>query len=160
MSEILSHELRYMQHKLLYESAGQRTFAIVFASGEEVMSVLQSFVQQQGISAAQITAIGAFRDAVLLYFDWEQKEYLRIPIREQVEVAAMIGDVALAPSGGSALHVHVVVGKRDGTAMAGHLEQAHVRPTLEVILTESPMHLRKRKDPESGLALIHPELVA
>ena len=38
--------------------------------------------------------------------------------------------------------------------MAGHLAEAHVRPTLEVIVTESPAHLRKVKDKESGLALI------
>jgi predicted DNA-binding protein with PD1-like motif len=41
--------------------------------------------------------------------------------------------------------------------MGGHLLEAHVRPTLEVVLTESPRHLHKRKDPESGLALIVPE---
>ena len=38
--------------------------------------------------------------------------------------------------------------------LAGHLGEAHVRPTLEVILTENPAHLRKRHDHESGLALI------
>ena len=41
--------------------------------------------------------------------------------------------------------------------MGGHLLEAHVRPTLEVVLTESPKHLHKRKDSESGLALIMPE---
>ncbi len=56
--------------------------------------------------------------------------------------------------GKPAIHIHVVVGRRDGSAMAGHLGEAHVRPTLEAILTESPAHLRKRVDPESGLALI------
>jgi predicted DNA-binding protein with PD1-like motif len=54
------------------------------------------------------------------------------------------------------LHIHIVVGTRDGSAKAGHLGEAHVRPTLEVIVTESPIHLRKVKDPESGLALIRP----
>jgi predicted DNA-binding protein with PD1-like motif len=72
----------------------------------------------------------------------------------QVEVASLIGDVAEDPSGHPALHIHLIVGKRDGTAVAGHLGEAHVRPTLEVIVTESPVHLRKKKDPESGLALI------
>jgi predicted DNA-binding protein with PD1-like motif len=38
--------------------------------------------------------------------------------------------------------------------MAGHVEEAHVRPTLEIIVTESPAHLCKAKDKESGLALI------
>jgi predicted DNA-binding protein with PD1-like motif len=148
-----------MQHKLLHESDGQRTFAVVLDSGDEVMDCLQSFVERQGITAAQFTAIGALSDAVLMYFDWQNKNYLRIPVREQVEVAALIGDVAEAPSGGPALHIHLVIGKRDGTAMAGHLDEAHVRPTLEIILTESPAHLRKAKDPQTGLALIHPQAV-
>jgi hypothetical protein len=148
-----------MQHKLLHESGGQRTFAVVLDTGEEVMASLQTFAQRHRVTAAQFTAIGALSDVVLMYFDWQKKEYLRIPIHEQVEVASLLGDVAEAPSGGPALHIHLVVGKRDGTAMAGHLGEAHVRPTLEVILTESPAHLRKAKDPETGLALIHPQPV-
>lgn len=77
----------------------------------------------------------------------------KIPLNEQIEVASLLGDVAEA-DGKPAIHIHIVVGRRDGSAMAGHLGEAHVRPTLEVILTESPAHLRKRFDPESGLALI------
>ena len=145
-----------MQHRLLHESGGQRTFAVVLATGDEVMTSLAPFAKDKNITAAQFTAIGALSDAVLMYFDWDKKEYLRIPVAEQVEVAALIGDVAEAPSGGPALHAHLVVGKRDGSAMAGHLGEAHVRPTLEVILTESPSHLRKVEDPQSGLALIRP----
>jgi predicted DNA-binding protein with PD1-like motif len=145
-----------MQHKLLHEADGQRTFAVILASGDEVMSTLQAFAERERITAAQFTAIGALSDAMLMYFDWEKKDYLRIPVREQVEVASLIGDVAIAPSGGPALHAHVVLGRRDGTALAGHLGAAHVRPTLEVVLTEQPAHLRKVKDPQSGLALIQP----
>lgn len=143
-----------MQHKLLHDNAGQRTFAIVLNTGDEVMKCLQAFTAEQRVFAAQFTAIGALSDVVLEYFDWQTKEYLKNRLNEQVEVASLIGDVATSPSGGPALHVHLVVGKRDGSAMAGHLGEAHVRPTLEIILTESPKHLHKFKDPESGLALI------
>lgn len=146
-----------MQQKRIHENRGQRTYVVVLETGEEAMGCLQDFVRREKISAAQITAIGAFRDAVLMYFDWGSKTYLRIPVEEQVEVASLIGDVALAPSGEPALHIHLVLGKRDGSAMAGHLAEAHVRPTLEVIVTESPAHLCKVKDEESGLALIRPQ---
>jgi predicted DNA-binding protein with PD1-like motif len=145
-----------MQHKLLHETNGQRTFAVVLQTGEEVMASLQKFVAVQNISAAQLSAIGAFSDLVLMYFDWEEKNYLRLPVNEQVEVASMLGDVAQAPSGEPSLHIHLVVGKRDGSALAGHLGEGQVRPTLEVIITESPAHLHKFKDAESGLALIRP----
>ena len=145
-----------MQTRLLHEDNGQRTFAVILETGEEVLTCLQRFVTREHLLAAQITAIGALSDVVLMYFDWDKKDYLKIPVREQVEVASLIGDVAEAPSGEPALHLHLVVAKRDGSAMAGHLGEAHVRPTLEVIMTESPMHLRKVKDPELGLALIRP----
>jgi len=146
-----------MQQKLLYQSGGLRTYVVVLETGEEVMSCLQRFAAAEHVFAAQVTAIGAFSDLVLMYFDWDKKDYLRIPVREQVEVASLIGDVAQAPSGDPALHIHLVVGKRDGSAMAGHLGEAHVRPTLEVIITESPAHLHRVKDPVTGLALIRPQ---
>lgn len=146
-----------MRHKVLNESGGQRTFAVVLETGEEAMECLSSFAKEQRLSAAQITGIGAFSEVVLKYFDWERKEYLSNRVGEQVEVASLIGDVALAPSGEPSVHVHLVVGRRDGTAFAGHLGSAIVRPTLEVIIEESPAHLRKRRDPHAGLALIRVE---
>jgi predicted DNA-binding protein with PD1-like motif len=145
-----------MRSKLLHESAGQRTYALVLETGDEAMGCLQDFANKERVSAAQITGIGAFSDATLNYFDWEQKKYLPIPVREQVEVASLIGDIALAPSGKPAIHVHVVLGRRDGTALAGHLAHGHVRPTLELILSEPPAYLQKAHDPQSGLALIRP----
>ena len=93
---------------------------------------------------------------LLLYFDWEKKSYQKIPVREQVEVASLIGDVVDDPEGKATLHIHIVLGTRDGTARAGHLGEGHVRPTLEVVLTESPAHLHKVKDAATGLALIRP----
>jgi uncharacterized protein len=145
-----------MKARLLHELGGQRTFVVVLSTGEEVMRALNAFTKSQNIVAAQLTAIGALSDAVLAYFDWEKKDYQSIPVREQVEVASLIGDVASAPCGGPSLHIHLVLARRDGTALAGHLTRAHVRPTLEVIINESPAHLRKVYDPESRLALIDP----
>jgi len=147
-----------MEFRLLHEDKGQRTYAVVLSTGDEVLGCLQSFVDRERVSAAQISAIGAFSDAVLGYLDWEKKEYMRNPISEQLEVASLLGDVALSPEGKPALHLHAVLGRRDGSALAGHLLSGHVRPTLEVILTESPAHLQKVHDPQSGLALIRPEV--
>lgn len=146
-----------MRHQLLNDDHGQRMFAVVLETGDEAMTCLHEFVRTNKISSAQLTGIGAFADVTLGYFDWTTKDYIGNPVKEQVEVASMIGDVALSPSGEPTLHIHVVVGKRDGTAFAGHLQEARVRPTLEVILNESPAHLQKVHDPKSGLALIRPK---
>jgi predicted DNA-binding protein with PD1-like motif len=76
-----------------------------------------------------------------------------VTLGEQVELLSLIGDVALYESK-PVVHAHAVVGKKDGTAHGGHLLEAHIRPTCEVVLTESPAHLQKYVDSESGLALI------
>jgi predicted DNA-binding protein with PD1-like motif len=141
-----------MRSKLIGEGA-QRTFAVVLETGDEAMACLSAFAREHRLSASHLTALGAFRDCVLGYFDWQKKDYRRIPIAEQVEVLALVGDLAL-DEGEPKLHAHVVVGKSDGSAHGGHLLEGRVRPTLEVIVTESPAHLRRRFDPETGLALI------
>jgi predicted DNA-binding protein with PD1-like motif len=132
-----------------------KTYALIFETGDEVAEGLASFAQEQHLSTGHFTAIGGFQDVVLGYFDWKKKEYERIPIHEQVEVLSLIGDIAL-DRGTPKVHAHVIIGKSDGTAHGGHLVEAHVRPTLEVIVIESAGELRKSYDPLSKLDLIKP----
>ena len=129
------------------------TYAVVLDTGDEVIGELGKFVREQEVEAASLTAIGAFSRAVLGYFEWETKQYKKIPVCEQVEVLSLLGDVAVGDQGPT-LHLHAVLGKADGSVVGGHLIEAYVRPTLEVILIQPPSYLRKRKDPETGLALI------
>lgn len=132
---------------------GRRTFAVVLDKGDEFTECLTQFAEQQQLTAAQFTAIGAFSSAVLGYFEWERKDYRRIRIDEQVEVVSLLGDVALK-DGKPSLHPHVTLAKRDGSAWGGHLLEGIVRPTLEIILSEAPAALIRSHDPETGLALI------
>jgi len=141
-----------MRSKLLHQDK-ERTFALVFEPGEEVVAGLERFAAEQNLGASRLTAIGAFESATLGYFDRARKEYLRIPVAEQVEVLSLLGDVALdGPR--PKLHVHAVLGDRTGRTIGGHLLEATVYPTLEVLITDAPSHLRRQFDPATGLALI------
>ena len=141
--------------ELARDDAG-RSIVLVFDRGDTVMATLTNWCASQQIRAAQFTAIGAFAEVTVAWFDWEAKEYRKIPIREQVEVISLIGDVAQS-DGEPAVHAHVVVGRSDGTTRGGHFVDGTVRPTLELVLHETPAHLSKRYDPASGLALIAPQ---
>jgi predicted DNA-binding protein with PD1-like motif len=141
-----------MRAKIMND-APERTIALVLDQGDEVMAKLQGFAAEHNLMASRLTAIGAFERATLGYFNWERKAYDRIPVDEQVEVLALVGDIALDGSKPK-VHAHAVLGKRDGSTVGGHLLEAHVRPTLEVLLIESPAYLRRVHDPHSGLALI------
>lgn len=129
------------------------TYALVFKSGDEVVGQLTDWCRANAITAARFTGVGAFSDATVAWFDWDRREYQQIPVREQVELLSLNGDVA-EQEGHAAIHAHVVLGRRDGSTRGGHLVSAHVRPTLELVLDTVPAHLSKRHDPESGLALI------
>ena len=142
-----------MRSRRLDETDGLVTYALVFDTGDEVNETLLAFAREQKVDSAHFTGIGALTDVVLGYFQWDRKAYKRIPVDEQVEVLTLAGDIALE-NGEPKVHAHVVIGKSDGSAYGGHLLEARVRPTLEVILVESPTPLRRTYDAETGLALI------
>jgi uncharacterized protein len=141
-----------MRSKQLAQN-GQNTFALIFDKGDELISGLTSFAATNRLGGSHFTAIGAFSDVMLGYFDRQAKGYKKIRIAEQVEALSLVGDIALKGNSPQ-VHAHIVVGKADGTAHGGHVLEAHVWPTLEVILTESPHHLCRKIDEETGLALI------
>ena len=98
------------------------TFAVILQKGDEAMRCLQEFASKERLGASQVTAIGALSSAKLAFFDWESKQYQPIPVEEQVEVASLVGDIAVGPDGKPSVHVHAVLGRRDGAALAGHLQ--------------------------------------
>jgi predicted DNA-binding protein with PD1-like motif len=131
-----------------------RTYVLIFDTGDELAEGLKEFAQSQKLAGSSFKAIGALQSVKLGWFNWETKKYeTAVHLEEQVELLSLIGDIALK-DGKPQVHAHVVVGRRDGTAHGGHLLAAKVRPTCEVVLTESPVHLRKEMDAESGIALI------
>ena len=116
---------------------------------------LQAFAREHNIAGADFNGVGAFRQATIRYFDWESKQYRDNQVPGQVEVAAIAGNIALEPDGsGHKVHAHVVLGRPDGSALAGHLKSAQVRPTLEMVLNEHTVPLEREHDQQTGLDLI------
>ncbi len=136
------------------QEGDQKTYMVVFEAGEEVTAGLLAFANEQHLSAAHLTAIGAFERVTLAFFDLQTKEYRKIPVNEQVELLSLTGNIALDEENKPKLHAHVVIGKADGTAHGGHLLEAYARPTVEAVVVASSGSLRRRMRPEFGLALL------
>ena len=143
-----------MQHKVVSSEVDKRTFILVLAPGEEAFATITAFAERERISGASLTALGAFERAKIGWFDLELRQYHPIYVNEQAEVLSIIGDIAIGDNGNPTLHMHTVLGLKDGTTRGGHLMEGIVRPTLEVILAETEQHLRRRQRPEFGIALI------
>ena len=143
-----------MQQKLLSADSGERTFIVVMDEGDEAFSKLASFAKENSVTAASVSAIGAFRTATIAFFDYATKSYQHIPVQQQSEVLSLIGDIAQDDEGNASLHLHAVLGFSDGSTKGGHFVEGTVRPTLEIVVRETPANLKRRKRQDLGLALI------
>ncbi len=142
-----------MRHRIVSDGT-PRVAVAVFEAGDEVVAGLSRLADDLDLTAASITGVGALERATVGWYDLEEQEYRPIPVEEQAELLSMVGDVAVGPDGSAAVHVHAVLGLRDGSTRGGHLLEARVRPTLEAVVTETPADLAKTYRPEFGLALI------
>ncbi len=142
-----------MRAKQVYEDQGLRTFVVVMAKGDEAFGQLVAFASENAVTAAGLTAVGAAREVTLGYFDPEISDYRSTEFSEQLEVLSLVGDIAVK-DGEPAVHAHITLGRKNSSTIGGHLQRLTVWPTLEVVITETPVHLAKTVDPETGLALI------
>jgi hypothetical protein len=156
-----------MRHTLLDSMDGRRRFVLVLDAGEEALGAIRSFAVQQNLAGSAITGIGAFARCTFGHFDPTTRAFTRNTIDAQAEVLALIGNIAApgapdddddgdAPADGPLLHVHCVVGLRDASARGGHLVEGIVRPTMELMIEESPTHMQRGHDRASGLVLLQP----
>ncbi|MDP0501778.1 MAG: DNA-binding protein [Verrucomicrobiota bacterium JB022] len=135
------------------DTTGDTTYVLVFETGEAVMEKLAAFVAKEGIVSARFHGIGAFSEAGLRFFNTDHLEYIDIPVHEQVELLSLTGTIA-SRDGKAQLHAHAILGKPDGQCIGGHLKDAVVRPTLEVMVIASPAHLHREFDPRVELPLL------
>lgn len=143
-----------MQSKLLWESAGERTFVLVLDAGEEAFAAIRDFASRSAIERASLSAFGAFGRVTVGWFDLARKTYKPIEIDGPCEGLSVRGKIALGDDGEPSLHMHAVLELADGTTRGGHFLKGIVRPKLEVTLAETPVRLRRRQRPELALALI------
>ena len=77
----------------------ERNFVLVLEDGDEAFSAITRFAEEQKLTGASLTAIGAFRTATLGFFDFASKSYKEIAVSEQTEVLSAIGDIAVGDDG-------------------------------------------------------------
>ncbi len=129
---------------------------VILEPGEPVIETLTTYLSQQGVMAGRISAIGGFSEARIKYWNPESKSYEERAVRQQVEVISLLGDVS-EKDGNPFVHAHVTLGDAQYNTIAGHLGEATAYPTLEVFVTLFDGALRRQEDPQTRLAVIHPD---
>jgi uncharacterized protein len=150
-----------VKSRQIAESELGRRYLLVLERGDELMAEVKSFAERERLRTAEFTGIGAVSSARLAAFDPETREYVDIPDPGQTELVSLNGRITLPkdadptdPPAERQLHVHCVLSREDGSAVAGHVFELVVRPTCEVVVNESAEHVARREDPDSGLPVI------
>ena len=149
------HRAPGLQTRLLTEdNHGVKTYALIFAKGDEIMSGLTEFAEREKIGGGHFSAIGALEHARFGWFDSARKAFRDIPVNEQVEMISLTGDVGLV-NGSPAIHAHGAVAFPDGHVSGGHILEAVAWPTLELFFSAYPSPLVKERDVETNLYLFN-----
>jgi predicted DNA-binding protein with PD1-like motif len=125
-------------------------YTVSIEDGASVLEALTDFITSQKIQAGQVTGIGATNEATLRFFDPSSKKYVDKTFNEQMEISNLSGNISEA-DGKSLLHLHITLGKKDYTALAGHLLDAKIRGAGEFFVYPINSKVVKVKKEDVGL---------
>ncbi len=133
------------------ELDGAREFVARLEHGRGWREQIETFADDEGIDAAFFLGLGAVQDATLMFYDQDDKVYEEIAFDEPFEVLPAVGNISWL-DGERFAHTHMTLSRDDGTAVAGHLDEATTFAG-ELWVREFDAHLERERDPVTDLDL-------
>ncbi len=121
--------------------------------GEEIVTSLIDYCEEQGIQSGLVTAIGAVNDVTIGLFDPDTKEYASERKKGNFEIVALTGNIA-TKDGEVYAHLHIGFGDDQHAMYGGHLNQAFVSATCEIYLLALKDKVERFYSSEIGLNLL------
>lgn len=128
-------------------------YVLRFDRGEEVVSLLKRFCEEENILSASFTGIGAVSQVKLGWYDVENKEYERKEFQEKLEIISLVGNTAKM-KGEVIVHVHGSFGTKEFKSIAGHVDEMTVSATCEIVLKKFEGQIEREYNEEIGLNLM------
>lgn len=120
--------------------------------GEEIVSSLKSVCERESVKLASVSALGAVNRFTVGVFKTEEKKYYANKFEGDYEIVSLTGTVTTQKDE-IYVHLHMSAGDRDGTVFGGHLNEAFVSATCEMVIDVVDGIVGREFDPEVGLNL-------
>jgi uncharacterized protein len=129
------------QMKVEETTSAAHVYQVRFSTGDEILSGLQELAEKHHITSAYITGLGGLSTALLGWGDPANGAFKKVPIEDKAELVSLVGDISMR-NDKPYVHLHAVVGFKDGSTKAGHVIEAHVAPIAEiaVVATATAAH--------------------
>jgi len=129
------------------------TTVIRLERGEKVIETLLAFCEREKIRGGYFNGLGAADEVELAHFSLAMKEYKILKLSGQFEITGLHGNISTM-DGKPYIHSHVTLGDNEFRSLCGHLKEAVVSATCEIILVGLEAGIGRAKDPEIGLNLL------
>ncbi|MFH1855269.1 MAG: PPC domain-containing DNA-binding protein [bacterium] len=121
---------------------------------DKVVEKLTKYVEKNNIKSGVLLALGALEQADLMIYNLKTKKYLSKHLEGPIEVTNFIAVIGKDPEGNCHIHPHITLCDKSFKSFGGHLKEAVVGATLEVVVIESDQAIERYADSEIGLNLI------
>ncbi len=128
-------------------------YLVTLTRGEKIIEELLEFCELNRINSATLTGIGGARDIELGYYDLETKEYSWKTFPKVHEVLSLNGNICMVDDK-PFIHAHMVISNNTFQCFGGHLKEAVVGATLEVLIVKLDKGLTRVFDDNTGLKLL------
>lgn len=121
--------------------------------GQELFQTLSGYLTKNGVKTGLLTGLGACSRAELGYYRHDKRDYERIVLDKNLEIACLTGNISIL-DGKPFVHIHTTLSDERFNVYGGHLFSALADPLIEVAIMETNS-IKTRKFEESlGLYLI------
>jgi predicted DNA-binding protein with PD1-like motif len=136
-----------------YPSDDGRAAFVRLPRGVDLLESLNEAAVELGIEAGTLQIVGAVEELTVAYYRQDTQAYEPHRYTEAMEISGGVGNVSIK-DGAPFVHIHVTGSRRDGSAVGGHLFEAHVGATLELFVLRFDGELRRTLDEATGAALL------
>ena len=120
---------------------------------KEILSELEKVCSQYNIKLGKISGIGAVNRATIGFFEPAIKKYHPTEINDDHEITSLSGNIT-SMNNEVYLHVHINLANSENNTFGGHLNEAFVSATCEVIIEEFEGEVSRFFDETGGLNLL------
>ncbi|MBQ8200524.1 MAG: DNA-binding protein [Clostridia bacterium] len=120
--------------------------------GEEVLAQLKAMAIQENVRLASVRALGAVNDFTVGVFKTREKKYYANRFTGDHEIVSLTGTISTM-SGEYYAHLHMSAGDEQGRVFGGHLNEAVVSATCEMVVQIIDGEVDRAFDEDVGLNL-------
>ena len=122
--------------------------------GEEVLTQLKNIALKEDIQLASVRALGATDDFTVGVFKVEEKKYYANHFTGDFEIVSLTGTISTM-NGEYYAHLHMSAGDEQGRVFGGHLNEAIISATCEMVIEVIDGQVDRLRDESVGLNLFH-----